>query len=115
MYQILELIGIIVYIAVFSLVLITVYLYSEKESKRISFSLTSLLVLLGVMIFINSIILQFFLFIFILLDAIHFIYVHVIPQFYKRSESVLFIDVPKEIWEQIKVQDTIIKQKRKKK
>ncbi|MFO8019597.1 MAG: hypothetical protein R6U96_13300 [Promethearchaeia archaeon] len=114
MYQILQLIGIFTYIAVFSFVLITVFIYSDEETKRISASITILLLLLMAMVFIRSATLQFLLFIFVLLDAIHLIFTQFIPQFYSRSESILFIEVPKEIWEQTKVQDTIIKQKQRK-
>lgn len=115
MYQILELIGLLTYAAVSIIVLITIFLYSDKERRQITASISFIFLLIFTMIFIPNIIIQFFLFIIVLITTIHLIYVYIIPEFYSRSEPILFIEVPKEIWEQVKVQDTIIKTKPKKK
>ena len=72
-----------------------------------------LLALIGLNFFISIPLIQFFLFILIILNLYYLIYVQILPHFYTRSDRLLFVEVAKEVWDDFKVNETIQQKKEK--
>ncbi len=105
------LIGLIFYAIILILVLFFVYIRSSEENRRVLTTIVFLFSLITINLFISIPIIQFLLFILVILDIYYLIYVHILPYFYTRQDKLLFAEIPNEIWETLKVNDTIKEKK----
>jgi hypothetical protein len=110
---VLELIGLIAYAIIIVLVLIIVFIRCTEENRVVLTTIVFLLALIGLNLFISIPIIQFFLFILVILDLYYLIYVHILPHFYTRSDRLLFVEVAKEVWDDLKVNETVQENKEK--
>ncbi|MHA1149070.1 MAG: hypothetical protein ACTSR8_12600 [Promethearchaeota archaeon] len=106
-----ELIGLLAYLGIFLLVLIVVFIECNEKQRKMFSSLIFLALLVYLIIFIYNPLLQFFFLFLIILDLIFIIYVQILPNFYTSSESVLFYERELEVWDNLKVSETILEEK----
>ena len=111
---VLELIGLIIYAVIIVLVLTIVFIRSTEENRVVLATIVFLLALIGLILFISIPVIQFFLFILVILDLYYLVYVHILPHFYTRSDRLLFVEVTNEVWDDLKVNETVqeLKEKR---
>ncbi len=107
MFFVLELIGLIIYAIILALVLIIVFIRSSEENRVVLITIVFLFGLIGLNLIISIPIVEFFLFILVILDIYYLIYVHILPHFYTRSDRLLFVEVTNEVWDHLKVNETI--------
>ena len=113
--NLIELIGLLAYLAIFLLVLIVVFIQCTEKQRKMFSSLIFLALLVYLIIFIYNPLLQFLFLFLIVLDLIFIIYVQILPTFYTSSESLLFYEREPEVWDDLKVSATIIENKPTKK
>lgn len=114
MLSLLELLAIVSYIGIFVAVLIVVYIRCSRENKRVLSSITMLIVLISLMMFTNNPLFQFLLFFLLILDLYYVVYVFILPKFYAGRESNLFMEVENEVWDELKITNTLEELKPKK-
>jgi len=49
-----------------------------------------------------------------ILDLLYIIYVQILPYFYTQRDRLLFVEVANELWEELKVNETIVQEEDKK-
>ena len=108
-----ELIGAVFYILVIVIVLIILMVRCNAENRKVLVSVVSLFALIIINVFFYIPLLQFVLFILVIINIYHLIFVYILPYFYTQNDRLLFTEITKEIWEDIKVNDTIIEDKKK--
>lgn len=107
-----EIIGITLYIGILAFVSIMVLFRSQKEHRKFISSLIFLIILIICTIFIQILVFQYLILLMIVVESFYIIYVHVLPYFYISSDKSLFLEVQNEIWTDIKVNETIIEEKK---
>ena len=111
---VLELIGLIFYIVIIIIVLIIVFYRCDAEQRKVLVSFVFLLSLIVLNTFIDIPIIQFLLFFLMILDLLYIIYVQILPYFYTQRDRLLFVEVANELWEELKVNETIVQEEDKK-
>ena len=111
MASILELLGLISYILVMVLVLVVVMIRVSAENRKVLISIASIFALIIINVFLYIPLIQFLLFILVILNIYYLIFVHILPQFYARRDRILFTEITKEVWEELKVNETITEEK----
>lgn len=48
-----------------------------------------------------------------MLDLLYIMYVYLLPNFYTESDRLLFVEFENEVWDELKVNDTITKEVKK--
>jgi hypothetical protein len=107
----LELIGLILYAVIIIVVLLFAFIKATAENRRVLTIIIFLIALIGFNFFISIPIIQFFLFFLVILDLFYLVYVHILPFFYTRSDRLLFTEISSEVWEDLKVHETIQEKK----
>ncbi len=66
-------------------------------------------------VFISIPVFQFIFLLLIILNSIYIVFIYILPKFYSQVESLLFFERESEVWDEIKIPDTIIELKEEKK
>ena len=111
--SLIELIGVISYISIFIIVVGVVFIRLNSEDRKLFSSLVLLLTLLLFLMVFYIPVIQFILFVLIILDLIYITYVYILPYFFTDTDRLLFVEVAKEVWDDLKVNETIIQEKKK--
>ncbi len=56
---------------------------------------------------------QFMFFFLVILDVIYIMYVFILPSLYTQSESHLFATIEDEVWDQLKITNTVVEAEEK--
>jgi len=103
----LGLIGLLSYLIIFLVVLILVFIHCDERQRSLLSSVSFLLIFMILIFFINVLFIQLIFMFIIIVDILFIIYGHLLPNFYAASDSVLFFEREKEVWEDLKVNETI--------
>ena len=90
-----------------------VFIKLNEEDRKLFSSLVLLLVLIITLMVFYIPIIQFILFLLIILDLLYITYVYILPYFFTDTDRLLFMEVAGEIWDDLKVNETIISEKKK--
>jgi len=111
MSSLLELIGLISYILVIVLVLTVVFIRINADNRRVLGSISFIFALIIISIFLYIPIIQFLLLILVIINVYYLMFVHILPQFYAKRDRILFTEITNEIWDDLKVNETMIEEK----
>ena len=103
----LGLIGLFSYLIIFMVVLILVFIHCDERQRSLLSSVSFLLIFMILIFFINVLFIQLIFMFIIIVDIIFIMYGHLLPDFYAASDSVLFFEREKEVWEELKADETI--------
>ena len=111
MSSLLELIGLLSYIIIIVLVLTVVFIRSNADDRRVLVSVAFIFSLIIISIFTYIPIIQFLLLILVIISVFYLMFVHILPLFYARRDRILFTEITAEVWDDLKVNETLVEEK----
>lgn len=88
----------------------SIIIFTEKENRKIVISLIVSVSLVFMNLFINIPLLNFTFFLLLILNLFYFLFFILYSKIISPSDYYLFADVDNEIWEDIKVNKTIVEE-----
>lgn len=94
-------------------IIIICYKISKKGDKDILTSLIILIGFIGIEIFIENTIIQLLFFVCIIILIIYIVFFFFIPRLFYIKEQFLFTEIKSEVWEDLKMDSTIVEKQQK--